>query len=64
MLFAFHQACKQPSAEDILEWTSRYPQFADDIRADAAVARDWAAREGLPVRNRTRPCSRVVTAAY
>jgi hypothetical protein len=48
VLFAFHEACEQPSAEDIIEWTRRYPQFADDIREHATVARDWAARKGLP----------------
>jgi hypothetical protein len=48
VLFAFHQACEQPTTEDVVEWTRRYPQYADDIRAHAAVARDWAAREGLP----------------
>ncbi len=48
VLFAFHEACPRPTVEQIIDWTSRYPQFADDIRAHAAVARDWAAREGLP----------------
>ena len=33
VLFAFHEACEQPSAEDIIAWTRRYPQYADDIRA-------------------------------
>jgi hypothetical protein len=49
VLFAFHQACESPTADQIIEWIERYPQFADDIRAHAAVSRDWAAREGLPV---------------
>jgi hypothetical protein len=49
VLFAFHQACDNPTAEQIIEWTRRYPQFADDIRAHAAIARDWAARKGFPV---------------
>jgi hypothetical protein len=48
VLFAFHEACPRPTAEQIIDWTSRYPQFAEDIRAHAAVARDWAAREELP----------------
>ncbi len=48
VLFAFHQDCERPTAEQILDWTRRYPQFADDIRAHAAVARDWAAMEGRP----------------
>ncbi len=49
VLFAFHQACQRPTAEEILDWTNRYPQFADDLRAHAAIARDWAAREDAPV---------------
>ena len=48
VLFAFHEVCPRPTVEEIIDWTTRYPQFADDIRAHAAVARDWAAREGLP----------------
>jgi hypothetical protein len=48
VLFAFHQACEKPTTADIIEWTRRYPQFADDIRAHAAVARDWAARKDFP----------------
>lgn len=43
VLFAFHEACTKPTASDIIEWTRKYPQFADDIRAHAAVARGWAA---------------------
>lgn len=49
VLFAFHQACEHPTADQIIEWTQRYPEFADDIRAHAAVALDWAARKELPV---------------
>lgn len=49
VLFAFQQACEQPTAQDIIEWVRRYPQFADDIRAHAAIAKDWAARGRLPV---------------
>lgn len=48
VLFAFHEACPRPTAKQIIDWTSRYPQFADDIRAHAAVARDWDARKELP----------------
>jgi hypothetical protein len=43
VLMAFHNACEKPSAEQIVEWVERFPQYADDIRAHAAVARDWAA---------------------
>ena len=48
VLFAFHRACERPTAEQIIAWTDRYPQFADDIRSHAAVSRDWAASEDLP----------------
>jgi transcriptional regulator with XRE-family HTH domain len=42
VLFAFHEAYERPTADEIIEWVSRFPQFADDIRAHAAVAWDWA----------------------
>ena len=42
VLFAFHQECERPTAEQIVAWANRFPQFADDIRAHAAVAWDWA----------------------
>ncbi|MGB9409075.1 MAG: hypothetical protein WCA89_16180 [Terracidiphilus sp.] len=42
VLFAFHQECERPSAEQIVAWVNRFPQFAEDIRAHAAVAWDWA----------------------
>lgn len=41
VLFAFHQECARPTAGQIIEWTSRYPQFADDIRAFAAISLEW-----------------------
>jgi hypothetical protein len=43
VLFALHQTCDNPTAEQVAEWTKRYPQFADDIRAHAAVRAEWAA---------------------
>lgn len=49
VLFAFHQACERPTTDQIIDWVLRYPQFAEDIRAHAAVARDWAAKTELPV---------------
>jgi hypothetical protein len=49
VLFAFHEACSRPTADDIITWTHRFPQFADDIRAHAAASRDHAAREGFAV---------------
>jgi hypothetical protein len=48
VLFAFHRACNDPTAKQIIEWVKRYPQFAEDIRAHAALLKDWADREGLP----------------
>lgn len=47
VLFAFHEACPMPTADQIIEWTERYPTIADDIRAHAAVSRDWVYRGGL-----------------
>lgn len=41
VLYAFHQECSHPSLEDICRWIDRYPQFANDIRLHAAIARDW-----------------------
>jgi|ERR1700723_489818 len=49
VLFAFHQECARPTAEQISMWAKRFPQFAEDIRAHAAVAWDWATREASPV---------------
>ncbi len=43
VLFAFHQTCDNPTAEQVNEWTRRYPQFADDIREHAAVRAEWVA---------------------
>jgi hypothetical protein len=42
VLFAFHRECERPNARQIREWTERYPTFADDIRAHAAVSLDTA----------------------
>ena len=47
VLFAFQEACPRPTAQQLIDWTGRYPQFAEDIRAHAAVARDWVARRKL-----------------
>jgi hypothetical protein len=49
VLFAFHQECARPTSEQIVAWTERFPQFAEDIRAHAAVAWDWAAEREEPV---------------
>lgn len=45
VLFAFHRECVTPTADQIIDWTQRYPEFADDIRAHAGIMRDWAANE-------------------
>lgn len=45
VLFAFHQECPRPTADDISAWVRRYPQFAEDIRIHAGIARDMADEE-------------------
>src|SRR4051812_33629969 len=42
VLFAFHETCDNPTAEQVNEWTHRYPQYAEDIRAHAALRAQWA----------------------
>ncbi len=42
VLIAFHETFSQPTDNDIAEWASRYPQFAEDIREHAAIKREWA----------------------
>jgi hypothetical protein len=69
VLFAFHEACPRPTAQQIIDWTTRYPQFADDIRAHAAVARDWDACRELPAEEPSetelaRAYSRALNALY
>jgi hypothetical protein len=48
VLFAFHQACELPTVQEIIEWTERYPEFADDIRVHASIMWDWAAGAAEP----------------
>lgn len=48
VLYAFHLECERPTAEQIIDWVRRYPEYAEDIRAHAAVSRDWAASDGEP----------------
>lgn len=48
VLYAFHLACERPTAEQIIEWINRYPQYAADIRAHATVSHEWALREEEP----------------
>lgn len=45
VLFAFHRECAAPTLDQIINWTQRYPEFADDIRAHAGIMRNWAADE-------------------
>lgn len=45
VLFAFHQQCERPTAEQIIRWTTRYPEFADDIREHAAIRMEWNAMD-------------------
>lgn len=45
VLFAFHQECSRPTADDISTWVRRYPQFAEDIRIHAGIARDMVDEE-------------------
>lgn len=46
VLFAFHEECARPTAEQIIEWVSRFPEYADDIRAHASVALELDAHAG------------------
>jgi hypothetical protein len=48
VLFEFHRQCQRPTAEQIVDWTERYPEFAEDIREHAAARLDWGAMEQLP----------------
>ncbi|MDO9223595.1 MAG: hypothetical protein Q7U20_07775 [Caulobacter sp.] len=48
VLFAFHQECPRPTADDILQWTKRHPELADEIIEHAALRLDSAAMEGEP----------------
>lgn len=43
VLRAFDAACAQPTVEQITEWTTRHPEFAEDIRDFAGVLWDEAA---------------------
>lgn len=48
VLIAFHHASDRPSVELILQWIDRYPEYADDIRAHAAVSHELTARKEEP----------------
>lgn len=68
VLYEFHIKCPHPTAAQIIEWTDRYPQFAEDIRIHAAISRDWDAGddEDLPIDDTmmARAHSRVLNALF
>lgn len=67
VMFAFHQECPQPTADDISKWARRYPHFAEDIRIQAAVARDMAEEKNsmeVPETVFQRGYSRALSALY
>lgn len=43
VLLAFQDAFKKPTAENIIEWVERYPEYAEDIRDHATIAHEIAA---------------------
>lgn len=47
VLFAFHEECEQPTVKQIVEWTRRYPEFAEDIIAHAEQQLSWEAQKEL-----------------
>lgn len=71
-LYAFHLACPHPTAAQIIEWTERYPEYAEDIRIHAAISRDWDASDStgeptdLPISDTmmARAHSRVLNALF
>ena len=68
VLYEFHAACPRPTAAQIIEWTGRYPEFAEDIRIHAAISRDWdaagAAEEPIDETMAARAHSRVLNALF
>jgi hypothetical protein len=47
VLFAFHEACERPTPEQIIEWSRRYPEYANDIREHAELQLSMLARTDL-----------------
>lgn len=45
VLRAFHQECPKPTADEILQWTTRYPELADEIIEHAELRLEWAATD-------------------
>lgn len=68
VLFAFQQECTLPTADDISRWVHQYPQFAEDIRIHAGIARDMADEEEnlmeIPESVFRRGYSRALSALY
>lgn len=52
VLFAFRHEHERPSPDAVLEWTTRYPRFANEIREAAAL---WAEMEMQAKLNRPSP---------
>lgn len=50
VLFAFHEACEHPTAEQIMEWTTKYPEFAEDIAAHAEYLLASEAQQDLQIK--------------
>jgi hypothetical protein len=46
VLFAFHRECTTPTLDQIVDWTKRHPEYAEEILDHAAIMRDWAAEDG------------------
>ena len=44
VLYAFQLACEHPTATDIIVWTKKYPQHAEDIREYAELLLEHAQR--------------------
>jgi hypothetical protein len=69
VLFAFHEAHVRPTAQEIIDWVEKFPQFADDIRIHASISRDWAAHEKESQEEPSESClasaySRALSALY
>ena len=57
VLAAFYDSCSNPSAADIATWTRKYPQYAEEILARAAMLKDWVATEKLGLKPDARTLS-------
>lgn len=70
VLFAFYRDCASPTVDEIIRWTERYPEFAEDIRDHAGLMREWEAGTGDAVEEEiseqmlSRAHSRTLNAIY